>query len=122
MAATTGGPMVRLGTKWPSITSTCSKSACGATASMASASAAKSADRIEGAMRTTPRTLSRRAQSEDVHAVGAAGLWKKAGASAGRIPWRVRRLKWLPLRMGRGQPRVELNRLGRRERADAVDE
>ena len=51
IAFTTTGPMVMLGTKWPSITSTCSQSAPAAsTARASSPSLAKSADRIEGAM------------------------------------------------------------------------
>ncbi len=43
--------MVKLGTKWPSMTSTCSRSAWAAMASMAAPRAAKSAERIEGAIR-----------------------------------------------------------------------
>ena len=49
--ATTGGPMVRLGTKWPSMTSTCSQSVPGATRPTASARLPKSADRMDGATR-----------------------------------------------------------------------
>ena len=44
--------MVRLGTKWPSITSTCSQSASGATSPTASARLPKSADSTEGAIRS----------------------------------------------------------------------
>src|SRR5260370_41398694 len=52
-AFTTIGPMVRLGTKWPSMTSTWIQSAPAAvTASTSLPSSAKSADRMEGAMRT----------------------------------------------------------------------
>src|SRR3954471_9308765 len=52
-AFTTTGPMVRLGTKWPSMTSTWIQSApASSTARTSSPSRAKSADRIEGAMRT----------------------------------------------------------------------
>ena len=48
-AATTSGPRVMLGTKWPSITSTCTQSAPAAsTAATSSPSRAKSAERIEG--------------------------------------------------------------------------
>ncbi|SHV74007.1 Uncharacterised protein [Mycobacteroides abscessus subsp. abscessus] len=47
--STTGSPRVRLGTKCPSITSTCSQSAP-STAAISSARRAKSADRIEGAI------------------------------------------------------------------------
>src|SRR5579863_9651096 len=50
-AFTTTGPIVMLGTKWPSITSTCSQSAPAAsTAFASSARRAKSAERIDGAM------------------------------------------------------------------------
>src|SRR6185312_15531496 len=52
-AFTTIGPIVRLGTKWPSITSTWIQSApASVTAATSCPSAAKSADRIDGAMRT----------------------------------------------------------------------
>ena len=52
-AFTTAGPMVRLGTKWPSITSTWIQSApASSTARTSSPSRAKSAERMEGAMRT----------------------------------------------------------------------
>ena len=50
---TTGSPIVRLGTKWPSITSTCSQSAF-STASASSPSWAKSADRMLGAISGSP--------------------------------------------------------------------
>src|ERR1700732_367159 len=47
---TTGGPMVIFGTKWPSITSTCSNVPPASNAALAStASCAKFADNIEGA-------------------------------------------------------------------------
>jgi len=46
----TMGPIVRLGTKCPSITSTWRRSASAATRSTSSASWAKSADRIDGAI------------------------------------------------------------------------
>src|SRR4051795_4724955 len=121
MAATTGGPIVRFGTKWPSITSTCSRSASGATASMASARAAKSADRIDGAIRTTLRTLSRRAEPQDEHAVGSDRLREQAGAPAGPIPRRTGGLQRFPFGMARRQPGVDLDRLRGRQRADAVD-
>ena len=50
-AFTTAGPMVMLGTKWPSITSTWIQSAPAASiARTSSPSRAKSADRIEGAI------------------------------------------------------------------------
>ena len=50
-AFTTAGPMVRLGTKWPSITSMWIQSApASSIARTSSPSLAKSADRIEGAM------------------------------------------------------------------------
>ena len=52
MAFTTAGPMVRFGTKCPSITSTCTRSAPALVmAAISSPSRAKSAERIEGAMR-----------------------------------------------------------------------
>src|SRR4026208_2408258 len=61
MASMTGGPRVRLGTKWPSITSTWSRSAPPAsTLAVGARSAAKSADRILGAMRATPSPYSTR--------------------------------------------------------------
>ena len=47
-ASTTGRPSVRFGTKWLSITSTCSQSATPETAAASSASRAKSADRMLG--------------------------------------------------------------------------
>ena len=50
IASTTGRPSVRLGTKWLSITSTCSPSALG-TDSMADCRLAKSADSRLGMMR-----------------------------------------------------------------------
>jgi hypothetical protein len=46
--STTGRPRVRFGTKWLSMTSTCSQSATLATAAASSASRAKSADRMLG--------------------------------------------------------------------------
>src|SRR5262249_21413828 len=52
MAATTPGPIEILGTKWPSITSTCTQSQPALSmARTSSPSFAKSADRIEGAIR-----------------------------------------------------------------------
>src|ERR1035438_7974823 len=53
MDATTGGPMVRFGTKWPSITSRCSMEAPPRSAEAISRSRrAKSADRIDGTIST----------------------------------------------------------------------
>ena len=46
--STTGRPRVRFGTKWLSMTSTCSQSAVAATAAASSASRAKSADKTLG--------------------------------------------------------------------------
>ena len=46
--------MVRLGTKWPSMTSTCSQSATGATSPTASARLPKSADSTDGATLSAP--------------------------------------------------------------------
>jgi hypothetical protein len=52
-AFTTAGPMVRFGTKWPSITSTWIQSApASSTAFISSPRRAKSAERMEGAIRT----------------------------------------------------------------------
>src|SRR6266567_1790099 len=51
-AATTGRPIVRFGTKWPSMTSICSQSATSATAAASSASLAKSAASTLGAIWT----------------------------------------------------------------------
>src|SRR4051794_5756884 len=49
MDSTTGGPMVRLGTKWPSMTSRCRREAPPrSTRAISSARRAKSADRMEG--------------------------------------------------------------------------
>ena len=47
-AWTTGRPSVKFGTKWLSMTSTCSQSATAATAAASSASRAKSADKMLG--------------------------------------------------------------------------
>ena len=52
--ATTGGPIVTLGTKCPSMTSTWSQSAACATSPTCSASKPKSADNTDGAMRRAP--------------------------------------------------------------------
>src|SRR5262249_47518728 len=51
--STTGGPMVRLGTKWPSMTSRCNNLAPPrSTRAISSARRAKSADRIDGTIST----------------------------------------------------------------------
>ncbi len=50
--ATTGGPIVTFGTKCPSMTSTWSQSAEGATSPTCSASMPKSADNTDGAIRS----------------------------------------------------------------------
>src|SRR3954463_9606737 len=53
MDSTTGGPIVRLGTKWPSMTSRCRREAPPrSTRAISSARRAKSADRIEGTIST----------------------------------------------------------------------
>ena len=53
IASTTKGPMVMLGTKWPSITSTCSISTpASSTAAIAPLRSAKSADSSDGAILT----------------------------------------------------------------------
>src|SRR5262245_49205268 len=52
MRSTTGGPMVRLGTKWPSITSTwCQSAPAASIPASSSARRAKSAESSDGAMR-----------------------------------------------------------------------
>src|SRR5262245_61963233 len=57
IAFTTAGPIVMLGTKWPSITSTCTQSQPAASmARTSSPSRAKSAERMEGAIRMSPVT------------------------------------------------------------------
>src|SRR3954454_10127989 len=122
MAATTGGPMVRVGTKWPSMTSTCSRSASAGTLAMAAPRAAKSAERREGAIRATGCTLSRRPEADDEHPVRPDGLGQQAGATAGRLPWRAPRRERVELGVAGGQPPVDTDRLVRREGADAVDE
>src|SRR5271168_4169580 len=48
--------MVRFGTKWPSMTSTCSQSAVAATSPTASARAPKSAESSDGATLSAPTT------------------------------------------------------------------
>src|SRR3977135_3574748 len=83
-ASTTGSPMVRLGTKWLSITSTCSQSAP-VTASASSPSSAKSAARIDGAssgpaMALTLYVGSSPASSSHLHGggehrIGAVPVW-----------------------------------------------
>ena len=54
-ASTTGSPSVRFGTKWLSMTSTCSQSAVPATRAHSSARRAKSADRMLGEIWTLMR-------------------------------------------------------------------
>jgi hypothetical protein len=49
---TTGGPIVKLGTKWPSMTSMCNQSASALTSPTASAKPPKSADSKDGATRS----------------------------------------------------------------------
>src|SRR3954452_2775750 len=71
--STTGSPMVRLGTKWLSITSTCSQSAP-LTAAASSASRAKSAARIEGAIRGTAMR-SPYFEGGGEHRIGAVPVW-----------------------------------------------
>ena len=76
---TTGGPIVRTGTKWPSITSTCSRSASVATRSTSAASSEKSADRIDGAIFMGVTLMwgwdgnGGGAEDEDEHPVGSRG-------------------------------------------------
>src|SRR4051812_8703274 len=122
MSFTTGGPMVRLGTKWPSITSTCRRSAWGATPSMASARAAKSADRMDGAMRAIAVNLPGPPQRNEEHAVGAAGLRQQEGAPTMPLPGLRRRGQRSELGVAAGQPVVDTDGLVGGERAHAVDE
>ncbi len=122
MAATTGGPIVRLGTKCPSITSTCSQSASERTRSISAPRAAKSADRMEGAIRSIGVTLlpaparpgrtSRPCRRPGAAAARPGPGWTRADreAAAG------------PARPGPGQPVVNAGRLLVGEGADAVDQ
>src|SRR5580698_5395465 len=65
--------MVTLGTKCPSMTSTCSQSAEAATSPICSASCPKSAERMEGAMRMAPKApASRRPLSASLTGAGSA--------------------------------------------------
>src|ERR1700758_4817689 len=74
--STTGNPMVRFGTKWLSMTSTCNQSAP-STAAAWSARRAKSAARIDGAINggDVRFTLIRLAQRGREHRVGAVTVW-----------------------------------------------
>src|SRR5262245_474924 len=82
MAATTTGPMVRFGTKRPSITSTWSWSASASTRAISSPSAAKSADRIDGAIFMAP-SLYHPAQAHRGEAVRAVAIRPAAQESVG---------------------------------------
>ncbi len=94
---TTGGPIVRLGTKWPSITSTWRRSASAATRSTSSASWAKSADRIDGAIfmasprataatrRPSPRSGARAKRAATIHPVGAGVVREQDRAASARL-------------------------------------
>ena len=92
---TTGAPIERFGTKWPSITSTCSRSACGRIRSTSAASSAKSA--AGSTVRSFPwrSTLTgavrRAGQDEEVHPVGAGRLREQQCASPPRPPRCARR-------------------------------
>src|SRR5258708_6892927 len=121
MAATTGGPMVRLGTKCPSITSTWSRSASSATVSMASASEAKSAERIDGAMRITTGRSLRTRQGQQEHAVGTGRLRQQPDATPSRRPRGPEPFTGVEFRVPGGQPVIDAHRLVMGERADAVD-
>src|SRR6476619_1451460 len=72
-ASTTGSPMVRLGTKWLSITSTCNQSAP-VTAAASSPSSAKSAARIDGAI-SGPAMESTYFEGGSEHRIGAVPVW-----------------------------------------------
>src|SRR5580704_14135579 len=88
-AFTTIGPTVMLGTKWPSMTSTCSQSAPAAwIASASSPRRAKSADNMEGAIRgwgvligSRPST-SHAADEEPVETAGGV-VWQDAQPAFG---------------------------------------
>ena len=89
--ATTGGPMVRLGTKWPSITSTCSRSASAATAYRRPRPGPRS--RPTGSTgRSRATAISRPPHPQQVHAVGAGGVGKRLAGAPGpdRRPGRSR--------------------------------
>src|SRR5947209_8555511 len=111
MAFTTGGPMVRLGTKWPSITSTWRRSVSGATVSIAAASAAKSAERIDGAMRTIGVTLPGGPKRQEVHPVGAGVLGKQAGTPSDGPPRCTRWVDGHELGVTLRQPLVDVHSL-----------
>src|SRR5688500_6782321 len=103
--------MVRLGTKCPSMTSTCSMSATGATASTASPRQAKSAERMDGAMRgggvmaVVPSLRS--AEAQEVHPIGAGGLGQEPGPATELLPRRAGPIQGLELGVGRRQPVVD---------------
>src|ERR1700730_5558599 len=126
MAATTGGPMVRFGTKWPSITSTWRRSATGATQSMALAKAAKSAERMDGAMRqgvescTGGSLRTRTRQQDEKHPVGARVLRKQSCAATDRLPWPGGRREGDQFRVTIRQPGIDLGRLRGGQCAHAV--
>src|SRR3990167_6058967 len=84
MDSMTGGPIVRLGTKWPSITSTWSRSAPPAsTRAMASPSAAKSAERMLGAILIMPPPYSTRRYARKLPTIpGGRGLRGRQAAQA----------------------------------------
>src|SRR6478609_1437895 len=116
------------GTKWPSITSTCSRSHSGVTFATSSARCAKSAARIDGAIlrlregEAIAPTLSGGPQDQAVHAVGVGGPGEQPGTPPHPHPGRTRRL----LRGEGGEvrrgPLVDGRRLGRTEGAHGVHE
>src|SRR3954471_6111349 len=80
--STTGRPMVRLGTKWLSITSTCSQSAAPSTARASSARCAKSAARMLGA------TIRDDATTPSVYGPALAAAYHREEHRVGTVPVR----------------------------------
>src|ERR1700742_101523 len=94
--STTGSPIVRFGTKWASITSTCSQSAPLTTAA-SSANRAKSAARIDGAISSRsvlPDMGSAYFEDGGEHGVGAVAMWPQL--NVGPLPQICHRLEQRP--------------------------
>src|SRR5262245_18897219 len=134
-ACTTGGPIVRLGTKWPSITSTWSRSASAATRSTSLPRQAKSAERIDGDNFTTSpylahpgseRVASARrffaSEREHEHAVGARGMREQQCTTAVRSPRRIRWRKRAERRKRASRPFVDVESLLASQRAHRIHE
>src|SRR3989304_327859 len=105
MDSMTGGPIVGLGTKWPSITSTWSRSAPPAsTRAMASPSAAKSAERMLGAILIMPPPYSTRRYARKLPTIpGGRGL-RGRQAAPGRGEGRALFLREAPQVLLRAAP------------------